>query len=111
MATFKDVRAFLCETCRVSRESLTPSTRLLHDLGIDGDDAVEILTDFGKRFGVDLSSFPFQRYFGSEVGAGIRWLVRKVHGRDAIRLASITLQDLLDAANQGRWLDSDRHKV
>ena len=111
MAELEDVQQFLCEGCRVSRQSVTASTRLLHDLGIDGDDAIEILTDFGKRFGVDFSSFSFERYFGSELGAGIRWLVRKVHGADAIRFPPITLQDLLDAANRGSWLEPDTHKV
>ena len=108
MATFEDLREFIRETCHVGGESLTASTRLLHDLSIDGDDAVEILTDFSRRFGVDLSSFPFQQYFGSELGAGIRWLVRKVHGGDAIRFTAITLQDLTDAANRGRWSERDR---
>ena len=111
MATFEDVQRFFCDSCRVSTEQVTPRTRLLHDLGIDGDDAVEILTDFSKRFGVDLSSLPFQRHFGSELGAGIRWLVRKVLGGNAIRLVPITLQDLIDAANQGRWLERDRNEV
>lgn len=88
-------------------ESLVPSTRLLHDLGIDGDDAVEILTDFSKRFGMDLSSFPFQRYFGSELGSGIRWLLRKIGQQSAIRFAPVTVQDLIDAANRGRWLEAN----
>jgi len=109
--TFEQVRDFLCKQWRVSPERLTPGSRLLHDLGIDGDDASEILADFGEHFGVDLSSFPFQRHFGSELGAGSRWVVRKVFGGDAVRLSPVTLQDLIDAANRGRWIEHETHEV
>jgi hypothetical protein len=54
-----------------------------------------------------LSSFSFQRHFGSEGGVGIRWLVRKIGGGDAIRLLPLTLQDLVDVANRGRGVESD----
>ena len=108
---FEEVRDFLCEQWRVRPQRLTPGTRLLHDLGIDGDDAEEILIDFAERFHVDLSAFPFSDYFGSEFGAGTRWLVRKVRGGDALRLAPITVQDLLDAANCGRWIEHEKHRV
>lgn len=69
------------------------------------------MADFGKRFGVDLSSFQFQRHFGSELDAGGRWVVRKVFGGDAVQLSPVTLQDLLDAANRGRWIEHETHEV
>jgi len=109
--TFEQVRDFVCQEWRVSPEGLTPSSRLLHDLGIDADDAEEVLAAFGKRFGVDLAAFPFQRHFGSEVGAGARWAVRKILGGDAVRLSPVTLQDLIDAANRGRWIEHEGHEV
>ena len=105
------MRGFLCEQWRVRPERLTPSTRLLHDLGIDGDDAEEILLDFIERFHVDFSSFHFTDYFGSEAGAGGRWLVRKFRGGDALHFAPLTVQDLLDAANRGRWIEHEKHEV
>ena len=109
--TFEQVRDYLDQAWRVSPTGLTPSSRLLHDLGIDADDAEEVLAGFGKRFGVDFSAFPFQRYFGSELGAGGRWAVRKLFGGDALRFAPLTVQDLIDAANQGRWIEHERHEV
>ena len=108
--TFEQVRDFLCEQWGVQLERLTPSTRLLHDLGIDGDDAVEILMEFEERFHVDLSSFSFGDHFGSELDAGPRWVVRKLLGGDEVGKLPITLQDLVDAANRGRWMEPEKHE-
>jgi acyl carrier protein len=109
--TFEQVRVFLSEQIRVSPQQIEPTTRLLHDLGIDGDDADEVLSDFGKRFGVDFSALAFQRHFGSELGVGGRWLIRKICGGNAIRLSPVTVQDLVDAANRGRWIEHEKHEV
>jgi hypothetical protein len=35
-------------------------------MGIDGDDAVELIEEFSERFGVDMSGFVCSRYFGPE---------------------------------------------
>jgi hypothetical protein len=105
--TFEQVRDYLCQEWRIPSAGLEPASRLLHDLGIDADDAEVILEGFGKQFGVDLSAFPFRRHFGSEAGAGARWAVRKIFGGDAVRLAPVTVQDLIDAASQGRWIEHE----
>ena len=109
--TFEQVRDFLCEQWRVRPERLTPSTRLLHDLGIDGDDAEEILTDFAERFHVDLSSLSFMRHFGSESDAGRRWAARKIFGGDSVRKLPVTVQDLVDAAIRGRWIEHENREA
>lgn len=50
-------------------------TRLLHDLGMDGDDAVEFFEAIHERYGTDISALDTQwhLYFGGEAGclAGI----------------------------------------
>ncbi|MCX6899909.1 MAG: DUF1493 family protein [Verrucomicrobia bacterium] len=109
--TFDQVREFLCEQWRVRPERITPHTRLLHDLGIDADDAEEMLTAFAERFHVDFSSLCFANHFGSELDAGARWVVRKVFGSDAVGKSPITVQDLVDAASCGRWIEREKDKV
>jgi acyl carrier protein len=68
--TIDEVRRFLIANWRAKENQIVPSTRLLHDLGIDADDAAEILAAFSEKFSVDLSSFPFSMHFGSEADAG-----------------------------------------
>jgi hypothetical protein len=50
---------------RTTREN-RPASRLLHDLGIDGDDAADLLRDYSTSFDVDMSGFDFDRFFGGE---------------------------------------------
>ncbi|HWA00282.1 MAG TPA: hypothetical protein VG841_08200 [Caulobacterales bacterium] len=52
----------------VKPERVLLTSRLLDDLGIDGDDAVELFDDINKRFGTDFASL-YERwggYFGPE---------------------------------------------
>ncbi|QIK95895.1 DUF1493 family protein [Sphingomonas sp. HDW15A] len=56
------------EQTGVKPEKLDASTRLLQDIGMDGDDAVEFFEDFEERYGVDLSPLyaNWGRHFGPE---------------------------------------------
>ena len=48
------------------RKPLTRETDLLDGLGIDGDDAVEFLEAFAKRFDCDLHDLDLRQYFNGE---------------------------------------------
>lgn len=50
------------------RHKVSLSSRLLHDLGMDGDDAVEFFQDFEKRYRPDLAPLyqHWDRHFGPE---------------------------------------------
>jgi hypothetical protein len=102
--SFEQVRDFVSGKLSVPKERLSPSTRLLHDLWLDGDDAAGLLKDFAVQFSVDMAGLDFRRHFGSEMEAGIRWVLHKTLGAERLGYAAITLKDLLDAANLGRWL-------
>jgi hypothetical protein len=67
------VYALVAEERGVRREKLHPLTTLSHDLGMEGDDAVEFFRDFGEKFAVDLKQLDqdWHCYFGPEgVGFG-----------------------------------------
>jgi hypothetical protein len=48
------VLAFVSEQTGVKPEKIRPATTLSHDLGIEGDDAVEFFEKFHTKFAVDL---------------------------------------------------------
>lgn len=48
------------------RDKLTPATRLVGDLGLDGDPAAAFMQAFKERFGVDMERFYWLRYFSDE---------------------------------------------
>lgn len=45
---------------------LNKTTKIEKDLGITGDEAVEFILAFGKKFNVDVSNFMAEEYFDSE---------------------------------------------
>ena len=47
--------------------SWTSETRLLHDIGLSGDDVLDEFKILQDEFGVDLSDFEFNKYFPSEL--------------------------------------------
>lgn len=51
---------------RYEDNEILPQNTLLTDLGIDGDDAVELLMNFQKNFNVSFESFNFNNYFYGE---------------------------------------------
>jgi hypothetical protein len=94
----------------VPPHKISLSSRINLDLGVAGDDGVELIQAFGKAFGVDVSTFPYMKHFGSE---GINpfalfgMLFRFVTGRRVINLDPLTVRDLLMLAKSAPEAGSD----
>jgi acyl carrier protein len=56
-------------------------TKINSDLGVDGDDAAELLTKIEKAFKIDTSDFEFPRYFGPESVSLLTIFSNLVRGR------------------------------
>jgi hypothetical protein len=84
----------------------------LDDLGVDGDDAVELMEEFSKRFDVDLETFHIGEYFGCE-GLPPRflfdWLIiifKRLLGKSAYEAAGLkplSVACLVQTAEKKRW--------
>ena len=97
----KIIEVFLSEETGISIDDISIKSDLLKDLGIDGDDAIELIVKFGEKFGVDIKKFNYQDYFGPE-GAFFplfflmpSWWKRK-------HMKSLTVSDLIDAVKKGK---------
>ena len=66
--TKADVLRMVVEQTGVVPEKICLSSRLLHDLGMDGDDAVEFFDSVHERFGTDLTHLHehWSEHFGPE---------------------------------------------
>ena len=66
--TASEVVEMLAHERGLSPDKINPSSRLLQDLGMDGDDAVDFFTTLQERFGTDLSALQerWSDHFGPE---------------------------------------------
>ena len=103
------VREFLSDHVGVGLERIRCSTTLLGDLGVDGDDGYDLLSDFAEQFAVDMTAFEFDRHFAPEglpPWFPFYWLIllfRRGTPEQRARLEPISVADLVDAANRRAW--------
>ncbi|MCW5714079.1 MAG: DUF1493 family protein [Bauldia sp.] len=46
--------------------TLTPATLINHDLGVTGDEAMDLIFAVRREFDIDISDFPWSNYFSGE---------------------------------------------
>jgi len=107
------VRAFVVRATSARVEKVSLDATLFADLGVDGDDGLELIDAFGKEFDVDISTFDHGKHFGPEAGGcGCPFLLAlfqyfrspKRDGHAAAVVEPISVRDLVEAAHEGRWL-------
>jgi hypothetical protein len=73
------VRKLLIKGQGVPERKVTPDARILHDLGVDGDDASELFEAVHERFGTDFSELNGQwRTFFNTEGASPRAILLSI---------------------------------
>lgn len=124
-----DIRSLVAKHARVEPHQLRGNTRVGEDLGIVGDDAEELLTEFSEKFNVDLTNFRFQDYFPDEGTADMTYYLLKNSGGSLRRrgpnpfrrmeeaiwgvfarnksFKSLTLEQLMVAAKEGEWKETN----
>ena len=108
MELLNDVIAFVAEYWEEPKNRLFAETSINIDLGMDGDDGVEFMQAFSRRFAVDLERFPHDNYFGVEAAATplsiivsmIRWLTTS----RSTNLSPLILRQLAVAVEKGSWV-------
>lgn len=81
------------------RKSVTPDNDLEWDLGITGDDAVDLILEYGRAFNVDVATFQYDNFFHEE-GLSFVILIKKLFRRPKGR-KPFTLQHLLNGIETG----------
>ena len=103
----RDVIELIAEESGKGKDQISSSSTLLADLGIDGDDAWEILERLHGKYEVDFSEFEFEKHFRNEpCFKGPIYLFRKLKYRDehmAARKVPITVASLIEACEKRAW--------
>lgn len=79
----------------LERASISPEARLLQDLKLDGDDAVDAILEIAKRCQMDVSKFRAEQYFRSE--PSLLSLFKRPHCPDRV----LSVRQLIEAASRG----------
>lgn len=95
---------FIIKETGVEDDVLTGETSLEEDLGIYGDDAIEFICAFSKRFNVDFSRFMAADYFGPEGDVILPSIIRAFTGKKKQKLKELKLKHL-EAAIAASKLD------
>lgn len=114
-STFMSIKEFVKKELSLrSSIGLSSETRLVEDLRVDGDDALELIEKFAERYQVDLSGFDSRQYFEEE---GMHWLTvpalllrliiwpfRHYLFQQTASLSPLTLGMLTEIAQRKRWV-------
>ncbi|MDB5151972.1 MAG: acyl carrier protein [Mucilaginibacter sp.] len=98
----EELKAFVIKQSAVDDEEITPETQLANDLGVNGDDAIEFIIAYGKRFNVDVSKFMAADYFGPEGDVILPSLIRSITGKLKPRKKGLTVGHLEKGIKAGK---------
>src|SRR5687767_5048929 len=99
---FTHLKAFVVKQTGVHEEEVTPDASLENDLGVYGDDGVELIIKFGKEFNVDVSRFMAADYFSPEGDPILPAIIRIITGKKRRKLKGLTLNHLERGIRAGR---------
>jgi aryl carrier-like protein len=107
---FLCIRDFLAQELNEDAEEIFRHTRLLQDLGLDGNRAMQLLNQFRATFGVDMTGFRFDRHFvpasaynWTDFAGGLLYKMTGWNWTDPAReLLSVTVRDLVYAVQHRR---------
>ena len=90
-------------------EQVSPHARLLQDLHIDGDDAVDTVLEIAKKCSVDVSGFDSSAHFRSEPSLLSLLPFLPSQKRDQIdQKRPLTVGELIEAARQRKLITTQR---
>lgn len=98
---FNQVCAIIQRNRGELRKPLTNATTLQRDLGIDGVDAEEVMTEYFSTFNVEGSQFNFDDYFGGE---GFNPYLTLMYFLGKLKSKEISVGHLVECAHKGQWV-------
>lgn len=96
-----NVLDFLSNTLKKPKSKIHLSDSIFHDLGVDGDDAIDLIRDYSERFNVSLDDFKINDYFGSEGSSLIHLVIELVTKRSYKSMPRLEVKDLIEGVRIG----------
>ena len=84
---------------------ISMESRILHDLGLDGDDAIEAIQEISDKCLMDMAGFDATQYFCSEPTLlSLLWFLPSQKRNRISEKRAITVGQLVEAAQRGRFI-------
>jgi acyl carrier protein len=99
--TEKTIAAILAELRSLGAHQIRSETLINDELGIDGDDAVDLLHLIERRFEIDTADFEFGKFFGPESMSIVNLVMDLLRGKK-LRLLPLSVRQL------GEYVDGKR---
>jgi len=81
---------------------ISMESRLLHDLGLDGDDAIEAIQEISDKCSMDIAGFDAKQYFcGEPTLLSLLWFLPSQKRNRISEKRPITVGQLVEAARRG----------
>ncbi|MFC6644454.1 DUF1493 family protein [Granulicella cerasi] len=106
MTTEQEVIALVAKKTGRPESSITPE-KTFYQLGIDGDDAVELIGELCRRYRVPAEKINLNRYIGPEGGGLFNHILYAFSSkkRSTEERRELRIGDLIQSAINGRWFD------
>lgn len=106
MSTEQEVIALIAERTGRRESSITPE-KTFYQLGIDGDDAVELIDELCRRYQVPAEKINLNTYIGPEGGGLVNHILYAVSRKNKSReeRKELRVGDLIKTAEDRRWFD------
>lgn len=99
---FDKLKSFVVEKAGVDANEVVREAGIEEDLGIYGDDAMELLVAYGKFFNVDVTKFMAADYFSPEGDAILPAIIRLFTGNKRRKTKILTVGHLEKGILAGR---------
>lgn len=106
MTTEQEVIALVAKKTGRPESSITPE-KTFYQLGIDGDDAVELISELCKRYNVPAEKVDLNKYIGPEGGGLFNHILYAVSRKSKSHEEhkELRIGDLIKTAEDRRWFD------
>jgi acyl carrier protein len=106
MTVAEEVIALVAKKTGRPEGSITPE-KTFYQLGIDGDDAVELIDELCRRYQVPAEKVDLNKYIGPEGGGLVNHILYAVSrkNKSSEERKELRISDLIKTAEDHRWFD------
>jgi len=91
---FNRLKSFLVKQAGVEDHEVILEAKIENDLGVTGDDALDLLLAYSKAFNVDVTRFMAADYFDGEGDPILPAIIRMFTGKRKVKNKVLTVADL-----------------